>query len=86
VPTVSEVVLPHSFPQFVAMIAIWERSPGHFELRAYSAAPGQQVTRTYSHPRKEKSIGIAEAKKRLARLVSDVADGKLCRHWTPRRS
>jgi len=55
---------------------IRERSPGHFELRAYNAATGKQVTRTYSHPRKEKGVGIAEAKKRLARLVSDVADGK----------
>jgi len=55
---------------------IRERSPGHFELRAYNAATGKQVTRTYSHPRKEKGVGIAEAKKRLARLVCDVAEGK----------
>jgi integrase len=55
---------------------IRERSPGHFELRAYNAATGKQVTRTYRHPRKEKGIGIAEAKRRLARLVSDVAEGK----------
>lgn len=55
---------------------IRERSPGHFELRAYNAATGKQVTKTYAHPRKEQGVGIAEAKKRLARLVTDVADGK----------
>jgi integrase len=55
---------------------IRERSPGHFELRAYNAATGRQVTKTYAHPRKEKGIGIAEAKKQLARLVSDIAEGK----------
>ena len=55
---------------------IRERSPGHFELRAYNAATGKQVTKTYAHPRKERGVGIAEAKKRLARLVTDVADGK----------
>jgi integrase len=52
------------------------RSPGHFELRAYNAATGTQVTKTYAHPRKQKGAGIAEAKKQLARLVSDVAEGK----------
>ena len=55
---------------------IRERSPGHFELRAYNAATGKQVTKTYAHPRKEKGIGIAEAKKQLAKLVSDIAEGK----------
>jgi integrase len=55
---------------------IRERSPGHFELRAYNAATGKQVTKTYAHPRKEKGVGIAEAKKQLARLVSDIAEGK----------
>jgi len=45
-------------------------------LRAYNAATGKQVTKTYAHPRKERGVGIAEAKKRLARLVTDVADGK----------
>jgi integrase len=55
---------------------IRERSPGHFELRAYNAATGRQVTKTYAHPRKEKGIGIAEAKKQLARLVSEIAEGK----------
>lgn len=55
---------------------IRERSPGHFELRAYNAATGKQVTKTYAHPRKEKGVGIAEAKRQLARLVSDIAEGK----------
>jgi hypothetical protein len=64
---------------------IRERSPGHFELRAYNAATGKQVTRTYSHPRKERGVGIAEAKKRLARLVSEVAEGKFTPAPGPRR-
>jgi hypothetical protein len=34
------------------------------------------VTKTYAHPRKEKGVGIAEAKKQLARLVSEIAEGK----------
>jgi hypothetical protein len=55
---------------------IRERSPGHFELRAYNAATGKQVTKTYAHPRKEKGVGIAEAKMQLARLVSDIAEGE----------
>ena len=55
---------------------IRERSPGHFALRAYNAATGKQVTETYAHPRQEKSVGIAEAKKPLARLLSDIAKGK----------
>jgi integrase len=55
---------------------IRERSPGHFELRAYNAVTGKQVTKTYAHPRKVKGVGIAEAKKQLARLVSDIAEGK----------
>ena len=55
---------------------IRERSPGHFELRAYNAATGKQVTKTYVYPRNEKGVGIAEARKQLARLVTDIADGK----------
>ena len=55
---------------------IRERSPGHFELRAYNAVTGKQVTKTYAHPPKVKGVGIAEAKKQLARLVSDIAEGK----------
>jgi hypothetical protein len=55
---------------------IRERSPGRFELRAYNAATGKQVTMTYAHPRKEKRVGIAEAKKQPARLVADIAEGK----------
>jgi hypothetical protein len=54
---------------------IRERSPGHFELRAYNAAAGRQVTKSYAHPRREKGVGIAEAKKQPARLVSDIAEG-----------
>jgi hypothetical protein len=64
---------------------IRERSPGHFELRAYNAATGKQVTKTYTHPRKEKGVGIAEAKKQLASLVSDIAEGKFGPKWTPQR-
>jgi hypothetical protein len=64
---------------------IRERSPGQFELRAYNAATGKQVTKTYSHPRKEKGVGIAEAKKQLARLVSDIAEGKYGAKVDPRR-
>jgi hypothetical protein len=37
---------------------------------------GKQTMKTYAHPRKEKGVGIAEAKKQLARLVSDIAEGK----------
>jgi hypothetical protein len=33
---------------------IRKRSPRHFELRAYNAATGKQVTKTYAHPRKER--------------------------------
>jgi hypothetical protein len=32
------------------------------------------VTKTYAHPRKEKRVGVAEAKKQLAGLVSDIAE------------
>ncbi len=55
---------------------IRERSPGHFELRAYNPATGRQVTKTYRHARGEKGVGIRAAEKELARLVTDVADGK----------
>jgi hypothetical protein len=34
------------------------------------------VTKACSHPRREKGVGIAEAKKQLARLVSDIAEGR----------
>ena len=57
---------------------IRERSPGHFELRAYNSATGKQVTRTYVHPgdRKEWGVGIPEAKKAHSALVVDIAAGK----------
>ena len=57
---------------------IRERSPGHFELRAYNPATGKQLTRTYVHPgdRKEPGVGIREAKRVHAQLVTDIADGK----------
>jgi integrase len=55
---------------------IRERSPGHFELRAYNVATDRQVTKTYKHPSKLPGVGVKEAKRRLAKLVDDVADGK----------
>jgi hypothetical protein len=42
-----------------------ERLSGHFELRAYNAARGMQVTKTCAHPWKENGVGSAEAKKQL---------------------
>jgi hypothetical protein len=36
---------------------IRERSPGHFELRAYNAATGKQVTKTYTHRAKRRALG-----------------------------
>jgi integrase len=54
---------------------IRERSPGHFELRAFNVATGKQVTRTYVHPRGERGVGIRAARAELARLVTDVANG-----------
>jgi integrase len=60
------------------MQGIRERSPGHYELRAYNAATGKQIVRTYVHPgsRKEAGVGIAGAKKARAQLVADIAAGK----------
>ena len=57
---------------------IRERSPGHYELRAYNAATGRQVVKTYVHPgqRREEGVGIREAKKERAQLVADIAAGK----------
>ncbi len=34
-----------------------ERSPGHYELRAYNSVTGRQVTRTFHAPRPEKGSG-----------------------------
>jgi integrase len=55
--------------------SIRERSPGHFELRAFDGTTGKQVTRTYVHPRGEKGTGIRAARAELARLVTEVAGG-----------
>lgn len=59
------------------MQGIRERSPGHYELRAYNAATGKQVVRTYVHPgdRHESGVGIGGAKKARAQLVADIAAG-----------
>src|ERR1017187_6069414 len=67
---------------------IRERSPGHFELRAYNPATGKQITKTYVHPgdRREAGIGIIGAKKALARLVADIAAGKYGEKVEPEKS
>jgi integrase len=64
---------------------IRERSPGHYELRAYNAATRKQIVRTYVHPgtRHESGVGIREAKKAHARLVSDIRAGKYGERVTP---
>ena len=56
--------------------SIRERSPGHYELRAYNAMTGRQVTRTFRAPRPEKGAGIRAARAELAKLVAEVAEGK----------
>jgi hypothetical protein len=38
-----------------------ERSPGHFDLRAYNAAAGKPATKTCAHPRKENDVGARVA-------------------------
>jgi integrase len=60
------------------MQGIRERSPGHYELRAYNSATGKQIVRTYVHPgtRKEPGVGVTGAKKARAQLVADIAAGK----------
>jgi integrase len=58
---------------------IRERSPGHFEVRAYNPATGKQVFRTYVHPsdrRLRPGVVPAEAKRELSVLVADIAAGK----------
>ena len=55
---------------------IRERSPGHFELRAYNAATGKQVTRTYVDARYEQGVGIRAAQRELAKLVAEISEGK----------
>jgi integrase len=59
---------------------IRERSPGHYELRAYNSVTGRQVTRTFHAPRPEKGSGIRAARAELAKLVTEVAEGKHDRH------
>ena len=54
---------------------IWEPSLGHFELRAYNAATGKQVARTYADPCRQNGARIAHAKRQLVWLVSDDAQG-----------
>ncbi len=56
--------------------SIRERSPGHYELRAYNPVTGKQVTRTFRAPRPEKGSGIRAAGAGLAKLVAEVAEGK----------
>ena len=53
---------------------IRERSAGHYELRAYNAASGRQVTRTYRAPRTDWGAGI----RRRAR-----PPGPSARPWVP---
>jgi integrase len=53
-----------------------ERSPGHYELRAYNSVTGRQVTRTFHAPRPEKGSGIRAARAELAKLVTELAEGK----------
>jgi integrase len=55
---------------------IRERSPGHYELRAYNPATGKQISRTYRHPSGEAGQGIRKAREQLAILVADIAAGK----------
>lgn len=56
---------------------IRERSPGRYELRAYNKGTGRQVTRTYVAPRAERGAGIREARRALAKLRTEIADGAL---------
>src|ERR1700676_1562160 len=58
---------------------IRERSPGHYELRAYNPATGKQVVRTYVHPadrRPRPGVVPAEGKRELGQLVADIKAGK----------
>jgi integrase len=55
--------------------SIRERSPGHYELRAYNPVTRKQVTRTFHAPRPEKGSGIRAARAELAKLVAEVAEG-----------
>jgi integrase len=53
---------------------IRERSPGHYELRAYNRATGKQVVRTFVAPRPD--VGIRAAKAELAKLQTEIREGK----------
>lgn len=57
---------------------IRERSPGHYELRAFNAATGRQITKTYvGKPRLAKAKGWPrDVQKALAELVTDVQAGR----------
>lgn len=54
---------------------IRERSPGHYELRAYNSATGKQITRTYRHPSGEAGQGIRKAREQLAVLKTEISQG-----------
>jgi hypothetical protein len=62
-----------------------ERSPGHYELRAYNAGTLKKIVRTYSTPARgmSREWGICEARKTHARLVSDIRAGKYGEKVTP---
>lgn len=55
--------------------SIRERSPGHYELRVYDRAAERQIVRTYVATRPD--AGIREARRQLAKLVAQVAEGKV---------
>jgi hypothetical protein len=65
----------------LALVIVHDRHDQGTFTRAFRVASVQRCYRQagdedYAHPRKEKGVGIAEAKKQLARLVSDIAEGK----------
>ena len=55
---------------------IRERSPGRYQLRAFNKASGKQVSRTFVAPRLEKGAGIRAARQELAKLQTEVVEGK----------
>ena len=74
--------------------SIRDRSPGHHELRAYSAPTGRQVTRTLLAPRSEKGSGTRAARAELAKPVPEAPQGlrqpvrlspRHREHWPGRR-
>ena len=50
---------------------IRERSPGHFELRAYNVATDRQVTKTYKHPSKLPGVGVQTASLPAQAIIRD---------------